>query len=70
MTTKDVIKLLEKLNPERELVINIKQYHKRYGFQLSIEEDSMINNSYGGSITVYLPNGAYVVGLPDYMETT
>jgi hypothetical protein len=88
MKTKDLIKALAQLNPESEVVINVKQYNKRYGFQLPIEygsrdEDdhireergqyshrlnSWINNSYGGSITVHLPDGAYVCGLSEDMK--
>ena len=30
--------------------------------------NSWVNNNYGGSITVHLPDGAYVVGLPEDMK--
>ena len=79
MKAKHLIKALQMLNPEHDVIINIKQYNKRYGFQLPIEygsdqpEDSYylnswVNGNYGGSITVHLPDGAYVVGLPEDMK--
>jgi len=92
MKAKDLIKALRFLDPEAEVVINVKQFNKRYGFQLSIEygtkgleddpndmkrsladeytyyRNTWVNRSYGGSITVHLPNGAYVCGLPESMK--
>lgn len=88
MKAKDLIKALGDLDPEADVVINVKQYNKRYGFQLPIsygstdENDakreakgefsyrlnSWVNNHYGGSITVHLPDGAFVSGLPEDMK--
>ena len=88
MKAKDLIKALQQINPEAEVVINIKQWNKRYGFQLPIEYghadetdqvreergqyshrlNSWVNNHYGGSITVHLPDGAFVSGLPEDMK--
>ncbi len=91
MKAKDLIIALANLDPEAEVVINIKQYNKRYGFQLPIEygseelsdsdianeekgntytyyRNTWVNDTYSGSITVHMPEGAYVVGLPENMK--
>lgn len=85
MKAKDLMKALEQINPEADVVINVKQCNKRYGFQLPIEYgtdkaeepnksgyswylNNWVNMSYGGSITVHLPSGAYVAGLPKDMK--
>jgi hypothetical protein len=83
MKAKDLIKALANIDPEADVVINVKQSNKRYGFQLPIEYGSMeppdppdennysyylntwINNTYGGSITVHLPDGAFVSRMPE-----
>jgi len=84
MKAKDLIKALQSLDPEKDVVINIKQYNKVYGVvQLPIEygyqhneqtkdlddnyhsgRSEWVNNSYGGSITVHLPNNAFISKLP------
>ena len=84
MKAKDLIKALQDLDPEANVVINIKQFNKVYGFQLPIHYGtnqltggkenydylhSEVNASYGGSITVHLPDGAYVSGLPENMKS-
>lgn len=83
MKAKDLIKALSDLDPEAEVVINIKQHNKVYGFQLPINYGtdklidgkenydylhSNVNESYNGSITVHLPDGAFVSRLPENMK--
>jgi hypothetical protein len=41
MKAKDLIKALANIDPEADVVINVKQSNKRYGFQLPIEYGSM-----------------------------
>jgi hypothetical protein len=82
MKAKDLIKALRVLDPEANVVINIKQFNKNYGFQLPIEYgseepdepdrngyshylNSWVNGTYGGSITVHLPYGAFVSKMPE-----
>lgn len=73
---KDLIAALSELNPEAEVVINIKQANKYYGVvQLPVASkyngnwkgpnEWAVDSSYGGAcITVYLPDEAYVAKLP------
>lgn len=66
MTTKDLISALQKLDPDANVVINIKQSNKVYGYQVNIldtkhgDSFSWVTTEYGGSITVFLPDGAYI----------
>lgn len=71
MKAKELIKALETLDPESKVVINIMQRNKKYGvIQLQISDSchsgaySWVNRGYGGSITVHLPEGAYIAKLP------
>ena len=83
MKAQELIIALSKLDPESDVVINIKQSNKRFGFQLPILYgtdkltggkdnydylSSYVNRSCGGSITVHLPNKSYVAGLPEDMK--
>ena len=84
MKAKDLIKALKVLDPESDVIINIKQWNKAYGVvQLPIEYSNAhrnderkpegeydpylnqwVNSHYQGSITVHLPEGAYISKLP------
>jgi len=64
MKIKDVIKRLQELNPEADLKIAVHQSNKVYGVALDIEGETLINGTYGGSISVWLPDGAYMAKLP------
>jgi hypothetical protein len=74
MTTAELIEALKKLNPDSNVVINIIQKTKsgsHHGVvQLPIQKGNAgelywwVNQSFGGSITVHLPKGAYIAKLP------
>lgn len=64
MKIKDVIKQLGELNPNADLKIIVHQSNKAYGVPLDIEGETLINGHYGGSISVWLPDGAYIAKLP------
>ena len=76
VTVKELIEALSKLsNQDAEVTINIQQSNKVYGVaQLKIKKgyadgeydsaSAWVTNSYGGSITVYLPDGAYISKMP------
>ncbi len=78
MKAKDLIEALSRLNPDAEVVINVKQSNKHFGVvQLPISMDESygveeaynrfywVNGSYmGATITVHLPSGAFVSKLP------
>lgn len=64
MKIKDVIRKLQELNPDADLRIVVHQYNKRYGVPLKIEGETLISGFYGGSISVWLPDGAYIAKLP------
>ncbi len=69
LTAKQLIDELSKLNPDSEVVINIKQYNKVYGVaQLPIMSSQTgrgwVDGTYrGATITVFLPERAYIAGL-------
>lgn len=82
MKAKDLIKALKALDPEANVLINIKQSNKAngvvqlpisYGYGDQTEKpdgeytlwlNSWVNRSYSGSITVHLPDGAFISRLP------
>ena len=68
MKIKDVITQLQTLNQEAGLTIVVMQSNKAYGVPLQIEASTepyaWVNGSYGGSITVWLPDRAYIARLP------
>lgn len=81
MKAKDLIKALQRLDPESNVIINIKQSSQVWGKQVPIEYGNKantdnadynescylgqwVNQSYGGSITVHLPDGAYIAKWP------
>lgn len=73
MKVKDVITALQKLNPEADLKIVVKQSNKVYGLALDIEESKAdpfywINGRYGASITVHLPEKAFISRLPESLK--
>lgn len=70
MKAKELIQALSILDPEAEVVINIKQENKRFGvLQSRIKDDKdhrdnyfWVDNSYAGAtITVHLPEGTYLM---------
>lgn len=73
MKAKELIQALSILDPEAEVVINIKQANKAYGvLQLRIDDAKdhrrnyfWVDNSYAGAtITVHLPEAAYIAKIP------
>jgi len=72
MKIKDVITALSKLDQEADLTIVIRQSNKKYGLPLKISQGSdlwtWVNGTYGGSITVSLPDGAYISKLPEHLK--
>lgn len=72
MKNKELIEALQKLNPEAEVLINIKQWNKSYGRRLPVEgsKDHWGNwpwvegNYSGATITVHLPTGYILARTP------
>lgn len=65
LTVSQVIEALRGLDQDSVLYINIRQRNKAYGVvQMPLVGTTCISSGYGGSITVCLPEGAYLAGLP------
>lgn len=77
MKNKELVAALQRLDPEAEVLIDVRQFNKTYGKQLSLGQslvakgissyELMVDGTYNGcTITVHLPGKAIIANWPKY----